>query len=152
VLRIDDGETVAVADGLGAPQGLAVRGDELFTVDVEHRCLRAVSLTTGETRIDAEDLAVGLPPGITRTEPALFAAGMPGSPRPFAGLAVAPDGSLLLSANGEGSVLRLSPRAFGGVRGRGTPSRLSGPAGLPAVGAPTCRRCRPGRTARPPRR
>ncbi|MGW3419376.1 hypothetical protein [Streptomyces phaeochromogenes] len=111
VLRIDDGEAVAVADGLGAPQGLAVRGDELFTVDVEHRCLRGVSLTTGETRIDAEDLAVGLPPGITRTEPALFAAGMPGSPRPFAGLAVAPDGSLLLSANGEGSVVRLSARA-----------------------------------------
>lgn len=102
VLRIDDGGTVTVADGLGAPQGLAVRGDELFTVDVEHRCLRAVSLTTGETRIDAENLAVGLPPGITRTEPALFAAGMPGSPHPFAGLAVAPDGSLLLSANGEG--------------------------------------------------
>ncbi|WP_405957030.1 hypothetical protein [Streptomyces phaeochromogenes] len=111
VLRIDDGETVTVADGLGAPQGLAVRGDELFTVDVEHRCLRAVSLTTGETRIDAENLAVGLPPGITRTEPALFAAGMPGTPHPFAGLAVAPDGSLLLSANGEGSVLRLSARA-----------------------------------------
>ncbi|MEU5342702.1 hypothetical protein AB0H18_17990 [Streptomyces sp. NPDC020766] len=111
VLRIDDGETVTVADGLGTPQGLAVRGDELFTVDVEHRCLRAVSLTTGEARIDAEDLAVGLPPGITRTEPVLFAAGMPGSPRRFAGLAVAPDGTLLLSANGEGSVLRLTERS-----------------------------------------
>ncbi|MEV0555708.1 hypothetical protein AB0I27_19950 [Streptomyces sp. NPDC050597] len=111
VLRIDDGETVTVADGLGAPQGLAVRGDELFTVDTEHRCLRAVSLTTGETRVDAENLAVGLPPGITRTEPALFAAGMPGSPHAFAGLAAAPDGSLLLSANGEGSILHLSARA-----------------------------------------
>lgn len=111
VLRIDGGEAVAVAEGLGAPQGLAVRGDELFTVDVEHRCLRAVSLTTGETRIDAEDLAVGLPPGITRTEPALFAAGMPGSPHSFAGLAAAPDGTLLLSANGEGSILHLSARS-----------------------------------------
>ncbi|MGX1911368.1 Vgb family protein [Streptomyces phaeochromogenes] len=111
VLRIDDGEAVAVADGLGAPQGLTVRGDELFTVDVQHRCLRAVSLTTGETRIDAEDLAVGLPPGITRTEPALFAAGMPGSPHPFAGLTAAPDGTLLLSANGEGSVVSLSARS-----------------------------------------
>jgi sugar lactone lactonase YvrE len=111
VLRIDDGETVTVADGLGAPQGLAVRGDELFTVDTEHRCLRAVSLTTGETRVDAENLAVGLPPGITRTEPALFAEGMPGSPHAFAGLAAAPDGSLLLSANGEGSILHLSARA-----------------------------------------
>ena len=114
VLRIDDGadgkdgDAVVVAEGLGTPEGLAVRGDELFTVDTEHRCLRAVSLTTGESRIDAENLAVGLPPGITRTEPARFAAGMPGSPRQYAGLAVDLDGCLLVSANGEGSVLRLS--------------------------------------------
>ncbi|KMS71121.1 hypothetical protein ACM01_28840 [Streptomyces viridochromogenes] len=30
--------------------------------------------------------------------------------RRFAGLAVAPDGALLLSGNGEGTVLRLTPR------------------------------------------
>ncbi|MFE4537643.1 hypothetical protein ACFRKB_21565 [Streptomyces scopuliridis] len=115
VLRIDDGRTVAVAEELGAPQGLAVLGAELFTVETAHRRLRAVSLTTGETRIDAEDLAVGPPPGMTRrTEPALFAHGMPGSPRLFAGLAAAPDGSLLLSANGEGTVVRLSPSTGGG--------------------------------------
>lgn len=80
-------------------------------MDAEHRRLLAISLATGETRVDAEDLAVGLPPGIGHTEqPALFAHGMPGSPRRFAGLAVTPEGSLLLSANGEGSVLKLSPR------------------------------------------
>lgn len=107
----DEGEAVAVAEGLGAPQGLAVLGAELFTVDTEHRRLLAISLSTGETRVDAEDLAVGLPPGTGPTEqPALFAHGMPGSPGQFAGLAVTPEGSLLLSANGEGSVLRLSPR------------------------------------------
>ncbi|WP_328493286.1 hypothetical protein OHS59_11415 [Streptomyces sp. NBC_00414] len=108
VLRIDDGEVVTVAEGLGAPQGLAVRGDELFTLDTGRRCLRVVSLTTGESRVDAENLPVGLPPGITRADPALFAEGGPGTPRPFAGLAVAPDGTLLVSANGEGSVLRLT--------------------------------------------
>lgn len=109
VLRIkEDGTTEVVADGLGAPQGLAVRGDELFTVEVEHRRLRTVSLTTGETRVDAEDLPVGWPPDtVPRAEPALFTQGMTGWPRPFAGLAVAPDGSLLLSANGEGSVWQL---------------------------------------------
>ncbi|MGW6014847.1 hypothetical protein [Streptomyces sp. NPDC055210] len=131
VLRIDgdsdgegdggDGEAVAVtvAEGLGAPQGLAVRGDELFTVDTRDRCLRAVSLSTGESRIDAENLPVGLPPGIIRTDPALFAEGMPGSPRAFAGLAVAPDGTLLVSANGEGSVLRLTATATGAAGGGG---------------------------------
>ncbi|WPB95123.1 hypothetical protein [Streptomyces malaysiensis] len=107
VLRLEDGGAVVVADGLGAPQGLAVRGDELFTVEVEHRRLRAISLATGASRIDAEQLAVGLPPGITRTEPEPIP-GVPGRPRQFAGLAVAPDGALLVSANGEGSVLRLT--------------------------------------------
>ncbi|WP_432044723.1 hypothetical protein [Streptomyces asiaticus] len=110
VLRLEDGEAVVVADGLGEPQGLAVRGDELFTVEVAHRRLRAISLATGASRIDAEDLAVGLPPGITRTEPEPIP-GVPGRPRQFAGLAVAPDGALLVSANGEGSVLRLDAPA-----------------------------------------
>ncbi|NGO42350.1 hypothetical protein G6048_09265 [Streptomyces sp. YC419] len=107
----DAGKAVLLAEGLGAPQGLAALGDELFTVDTEHRRLLAISLSTGDTRVDAEDLAVGLPPGTGPTErPALFTHGMPGSPGQFAGLAVTPEGSLLLSANGEGSVLRLSPR------------------------------------------
>ncbi|MFF7996560.1 SMP-30/gluconolactonase/LRE family protein [Streptomyces sp. NPDC007917] len=110
VRRIDDGQTVTVADGLGAPQGLAVLGDELFTVEADHRRLRAISLATGESRIDAEDLPVGPPPGVVpRTQPALFAGGLPGMAVRFAGLAVAPEGSLLLAANGEGTVLRLTP-------------------------------------------
>ena len=108
VFRVDDGKAVLVAEGLGAPQGLAVRGDEVFVVEVEHRRLTAISLVTGERRVDAENLAVGLPGGVTREDPALFCHGMPGAPRQFAGLAVGPDGSLYLSANGEGSVLRLS--------------------------------------------
>jgi sugar lactone lactonase YvrE len=113
VLRIEaDGATAVVADGLGAPQGLAVLGEELFVVEAGHRRLCAVDLTTGERRIDAENLPVGPPPGVVpRTEPALFADIMPGVARRFAGLAAAPDGALLLSANGEGTVLWLSPRA-----------------------------------------
>ncbi|MEU1946099.1 hypothetical protein ABZ554_27645 [Streptomyces sp. NPDC020125] len=87
--------------------GEIVRGDELFSVEVAHRRLRAISPGTGESRIDAENLAVGLPPGSTRTEPEPIP-GVPGRPRQFAGLAVAPDGALLVSANGEGSVLRLT--------------------------------------------
>ncbi|MBG0857839.1 SMP-30/gluconolactonase/LRE family protein [Streptomyces spinoverrucosus] len=111
VLRIEeDGSAVTVADGLGAPQGLVVLGDEIFTVETARRRLRAISLTTGESRTDAEDLPVGRPPGVVpRTQPALFAGGMPGAPYLFAGLAVAADDALLLAANGEGTVLRLSP-------------------------------------------
>ncbi|GAA3834639.1 hypothetical protein GCM10023083_78590 [Streptomyces phyllanthi] len=109
VLRIEDGRAAVVADGLGAPQGLAVLGDELFTVETGPRRLRAISLTTGESRTEAEDLPVGPPPGVVpRAEPALFAGGMPGGVLRFAGLAATPDGALLLSANGEGTVLRLT--------------------------------------------
>ncbi|MFF9778814.1 hypothetical protein ACF1HJ_34880 [Streptomyces sp. NPDC013978] len=117
VLRIEaDGVTGVVMDGLGAPQGLAVLGDDLFVVETGPRRLSAVSLTTGARRTDAEDLPVGPPPGVVpRTEPALFADVMPGMARRFAGLAAAPDGTLLLSANGEGTVLRLTPRAGEGT-------------------------------------
>ncbi|MFF3372265.1 SMP-30/gluconolactonase/LRE family protein [Streptomyces sp. NPDC002680] len=108
VLRLtEDGTTEVLADGLGAPHGLAVLGDTLFTVETGPRRLTAISLSTGERRTEAEDLPVGQPPGTApRTEPALFTHGMTGAPRPFTGLAVAPDGSLLLSADGEGSVWR----------------------------------------------
>ncbi|MEV0642394.1 hypothetical protein AB0I77_47300 [Streptomyces sp. NPDC050619] len=106
VLRVEDGGTATVADGLGRPQGLVVRDDELFTVEVEHRRLRAISLTTGESRIEAENLAVGLPPGSSRPGPVPSPTS---PPRQFAGLALSPDGSLLVSANGEGSVLCLTP-------------------------------------------
>ncbi|CAM5317960.1 hypothetical protein [Streptomyces purpurascens] len=110
ILRIDDGEAVPVAEGLGAPQGLAVHGDELFTVDTEHRRLWSVSLTTGAARVEAESLAVGIPPGTDpRPAPALFTHQVPGLAHRFAGLTAAPDGSLLLSANGEGTVVRLTP-------------------------------------------
>ncbi|MFF8229629.1 hypothetical protein [Streptomyces caelestis] len=40
--------------------------------------------------------------------PALFTHGLPGAAPEFAGLTTAPDGSLLLSSNGEGTVVRLS--------------------------------------------
>lgn len=128
VLRLEtDGPPTVVVDGLDAPQGLAVLGDEVFTVETGRRRLRAVSLVTGESRTDAEDLPVGPPPGVVPcTEPALFANGMPGMARRFAGLAAGPDGSLLLSANGEGTVLRLEP-----VR---TPDPASAPSPGPDAG------------------
>ncbi|MDQ8702904.1 hypothetical protein RCO28_10430 [Streptomyces sp. LHD-70] len=111
VLRIDDGEPVAVAVGLDAPQGIALRGDDLFVVEAGARRLVAVSLSTGELRLEVEELAVGAPlaEGAPRTDPALFTHGMPGLPHAFAGLATGPDGTLLLSANGEGTVLRILP-------------------------------------------
>lgn len=105
--RIENGAAVSLVDGLAKPQGLAVRGDELFIVETGKRRLLAVDPATGATRVEAEELAVGLPPGTTRIQPSLWCQGMPGVPRSFAGLAVGPDGSLHVSADGEGSVLRV---------------------------------------------
>jgi sugar lactone lactonase YvrE len=106
VLRIADGATETVLSGLDRPQGLTVRGDELFVVEAGSRQLTAVSLRTGETAVEAEHLPVGLPPGVVRPEPT--PSPFPGPPRPFTALTTAADGSLLLGANGEGTVLRLS--------------------------------------------
>ncbi|WP_016699241.1 SMP-30/gluconolactonase/LRE family protein [Actinoalloteichus spitiensis] len=108
--RVDDGVAVPVAEGLDLPQGLAVRGGDLLVLEVGRRRLIAVDPDTGEVRVEATDLAVGAPPGAPRTPTALTAAGMPGVPRPFAGLAVGPDGAVYLSANGEGGVLKLIAR------------------------------------------
>ena len=104
VFLVAEGEPVIVADGLSAPQGLAVRGDELFVVETGKRRLSAILLPGGAHRIEVEDLAIGT----TRIGPALFCHGLPGVPRQFAGLAVGPDGTVYVSANDEGSVLSLS--------------------------------------------
>jgi hypothetical protein len=106
VLRIADGAAKTVLSGLDRPQGLTVRGDELFVVEAGSRQLTAVSLRTGETTVGAEHLPVGLPPGVVRPEPT--PSPFPGRPRPFTARTTAADGSLLLGANGEGTVLRLS--------------------------------------------
>ncbi|MFD4193763.1 outer membrane protein assembly factor BamB family protein [Amycolatopsis thermoflava] len=100
VLRLP--EALPVAAGLQAPQGIAVRGNELFVVEAGAGRLTAVGLGTGETRVEVEDLAVLPPAG----EP-LFAHGMPGLPGRFAGVAAAPDGTLYVAANGEGTVVRV---------------------------------------------
>ncbi|WP_212996724.1 Vgb family protein [Winogradskya consettensis] len=93
---------VVLAD-LIDPQGIAVRGDELFVVEAGTRSLRVLDLVTGSARTDITELAVGTPLPCTD----LFTNGMPGVPQRFAGLAVAPDGTLHLAADGEGTILSL---------------------------------------------
>ncbi|OLR92828.1 SMP-30/gluconolactonase/LRE family protein [Actinokineospora bangkokensis] len=110
VYEVVDGVAVLLADGLGAPQGIAVLGGDLLVVDTSGKRLLAVDTATGEVRVDAEDLPVGLPAGVVRGDTGLRCHGMPGMAPQFAGLATGPDGAVLLSANGEGTVLRLTPR------------------------------------------
>jgi sugar lactone lactonase YvrE len=95
-----------VVDGLQRPQGIAVAGGQLYIVDAGAREVIAFDLASGDRRTLASGLPVGPPPGV---EPKPLK-GMPpfsGPQGPFAGITVGPDGSLFVSADGDGSVLAL---------------------------------------------
>ncbi|WP_206320722.1 hypothetical protein [Streptomyces zingiberis] len=126
------GEPVVVATGLDAPQGVAVAGGEVFTVETGRRRLLGVDPDTVERRVIAGELPLGPFPAGGGPAAHLFAGPMPGVPRRFAGLASAPDGALLLSAHGEGTVWRLaplSPTTPHTARTAGTPDRPAHPSG-----------------------
>ncbi|SDJ66271.1 Streptogramin lyase [Actinopolyspora mzabensis] len=114
VLRLDE-DPVVVLDGLAMPQGIAVSGAELFVVEIEHRRLRRFDPATGTSTVVLRELAVESLSGVSGTgsngEPERS-----GRPSSFVDLAVAGDGSLLLAANGEGSVrlIRLDAEGTGG--------------------------------------
>ena len=104
VVKIDGGIT-PVLEGLDRPEGLAVAGDELAVLDAGSKQLWTVSLSGGKSRVVASGLPVGLPPGATPQPQAGVPGFLPGSILPFAGVAAAPDGTIYIAANGEGSVL-----------------------------------------------
>ena len=62
----------------------------------------------------ATELAVGPPPGVD-PKPLRGLPPFSGPQGPFAGLALAADGALYVSADAEGSVLRLRPVESGGA-------------------------------------
>ncbi|MET8847819.1 hypothetical protein [Amycolatopsis sp. NPDC004625] len=97
-------ELTVVAEDLQAPQGITVVDDWLYVAETGRARVVAVDLTTGETEVVLE-----LPgtPAPAREFPALHAHGLPGVPRPFAGLAAGPGGSLYLTAGG--TVVHLTP-------------------------------------------
>lgn len=106
VLRVTGSGTDIVVDGLLTPQGILVRDGLLYIVDAGSKAVIAVELATGARHTVAAGLPVGAPPGVTPKP----LRGMPpfsGPQGPFAGIAAGPDGSLYISADGEGSVYSL---------------------------------------------
>ncbi|SEH64557.1 Sugar lactone lactonase YvrE [Mycolicibacterium rutilum] len=100
------GGTETVVDGLQRPQGIAVADGVLYIVDAGAKEVVAVDLTTNTRTTIASGLPVGPPAGV---EPKPLK-GMPpfsGPQGPFAGITVGRDGTLYVSADGEGSVLAL---------------------------------------------
>jgi len=104
VVRLAGGSADTVVDGLTRPQGIHVRGGKLYIVDAGARELIEFDLSTKARSTIVTGLPVGPPPGV---EPKPLK-GMPpfsGPQGPFAGITSGADGTLYLSADGDGSVL-----------------------------------------------
>lgn len=107
VVRLTGGGVDTVVDDLQRPQGIHVRDGKLYIVDAGAKELVEIDLNTGSSPARstiARNLPVGPPPGV---EPKPLN-GMPpfsGPQGPFAGVTSGPDGTLYISADGDGSVL-----------------------------------------------
>ncbi|HUO36967.1 MAG TPA: SMP-30/gluconolactonase/LRE family protein [Mycobacterium sp.] len=99
-----------VLDALQRPQGILVRDGVLFVLDAGAKALIACELATGARQIIAWQLPVGAPPGVVPKP----LRGMPpfsGPQGPFAGITAGPDGTVYVSADGDGSVLAVRREA-----------------------------------------
>lgn len=107
VVHVAPGVTREVIGGLQEPHGVACANGEVFVLD---RAGRTVTRRAADGAIDvvASRLPVGAAPGVVpKTLPGI-AGVMPGPLLPFADLAVAPDGRVLIGADGAGAVLALA--------------------------------------------
>jgi sugar lactone lactonase YvrE len=106
VVKVTGTGTDVVVDGLRNPQGIVVRDGQLYIVDAGSKEVVSFDLNTKTRTTVASGLPVGPPPGV---EPKPLK-GMPpfsGPQGPFAGIAAGADGSLYVSADGDGSVVSL---------------------------------------------
>jgi sugar lactone lactonase YvrE len=106
VTKLTGSRAETFVDGLKEPQGIAVSDGQLYVVDAGAKSVLAVDLKNRSRRIVASDLPIGAPPGVV-PKPLLGIQPFSGPQGPFAGIAAGPDGTLYISADGEGSVLAL---------------------------------------------
>lgn len=107
VLKLGGSSVDVVVDGLGTPQGIAVSGGLLYVVDAGAKEVLVVDLNDLSRTTIAANLPIGAPPGV-EPKPLKGLPPFSGPQGPFAGIAVGPDGTLYVSADGDGSVLALS--------------------------------------------
>ena len=104
----DTGGVRQLCSGFDRPQGLALTRGRLFVLDVGRQELVAVDPVGGGRTTVATGLPVGDPPGIdSPTLPGMAAIGLTGPLSAFVDVAVGPDGSLFIGADGEGAILRV---------------------------------------------
>ncbi|WP_317928883.1 SMP-30/gluconolactonase/LRE family protein [Halioxenophilus sp. WMMB6] len=106
VVKITNAGAEPVLDGLIKPQGILAVGDDLFIVDAGSKELIKLNLNSGARDVIASDLPVGAPEGVV---PKFLNAIPPlaGPMGPFADITCAPDGTLYLSGDADGTVLAI---------------------------------------------
>ncbi|MGZ4562031.1 MAG: Vgb family protein [Mycobacterium sp.] len=106
VVRVNGSGIETVVADLQRPHGILVRDEMLYIVDAGAGQVIAFDLNSKTQQTIASGLPVGPPPGVTPKP----LKGMPpfsGPQGPFAGITAGPDGTLYISADGDGSVLAL---------------------------------------------
>ena len=106
VVRLAGSTAETVVDELQCPQGILVADGRLYIVDAGAKELIQFDLGTQARLTIASGLPVGPPPGVVPKP----LKGMPpfsGPQGPFAGITIGHDGTLFVSADGDGSVLAL---------------------------------------------
>ena len=106
VVRVTPSGAQTVVDGLDRPEGILASGNTLFIVDAGAKSVLAYDRPSGARTTIAAGLPVGPPPGVV-PKPLLGMPPFSGPQGPFAGIAAGPDGTLYVSADGDGSVLAL---------------------------------------------
>jgi sugar lactone lactonase YvrE len=104
VVRLAGSTGVTMVDELHCPQGILVTEGQLYIVDAGAKELIQFDLNTHTRRTIASGLPVGPPPGVV-PKPLKGIPPFSGPQGPFAGIAAGRDGTLFISADGDGSVL-----------------------------------------------
>ena len=106
VVKVNGSRIETIVADLQRPQGILVRNGVLYIVDAGAKKLIAFDLNTHVQQTIAAGLPVGPPPGVT-PKPLKGMAPFSGPQGPFAGIAATADGTLYISADGDGSILAL---------------------------------------------
>ena len=106
VVKVNGSSIETVVADLQRPQGILVRNGVLYIVDAGAKKLIAFDLNTHVQQTIASGLPVGPPPGVS-PKPLIGMPPFSGPQGPFAGIAAEADGTLYISADGDGSVLAL---------------------------------------------
>jgi sugar lactone lactonase YvrE len=109
VVKITGNRTEIVVDGLQEPHGVAVKGETVYIADAKAQQVVAYDMQSRMRRVVAANLPIGAPPGVVpkRLRGVRWFCGPMG---PFAGLDIAADGTIYLSADADGSLLALRPQ------------------------------------------